>query len=65
MRTLLRAFLCAVVIGAMGGCGGGSDVKIPETFAPPPPKDEKPNVGAGRTKMFSNAPAKPGPKNPG
>jgi predicted small lipoprotein YifL len=66
MRTLLRAFLCALVVGAMGGCGGRSDVEIPPTFAPPPAKEEKPKLGAGApVKMFSNPSAKPGPKNPG
>jgi len=44
MRTLLKAFLCGVVMIAMGGCGGGSDTVVPKTFAPPPAKEEKPNI---------------------
>jgi len=64
MRTLLRAFLCGVVIAAMGGCGGGSDTEIPKTFAPPPSKEEKPNV-AGKAPTKGLPPKAPGRRGPG
>lgn len=45
MRTLLKAFLCGVIIAAMGGCGGRSEVTVPKVFAPQP-KDQKPSAGS-------------------
>jgi predicted small lipoprotein YifL len=66
MRTLLRALVCAVVIGAMGGCGGGGDVVVPKKFAPPPPKGAQSEAPSNiKTKMFSRPPAKPSPARPG
>jgi hypothetical protein len=67
MRTLLKAFLCGVVVAAMGGCGGRSDVSIPKTFAPPPAKEQKPDIaGKAPTKgLPSKAPGKRGPGRPG
>ena len=67
MRTLLKVFLCGVVVAAMGGCGGGSDVETPKTFAPPPPKEQKPEIG-GKAMPKGLPPkvsAKRGPGRPG
>jgi hypothetical protein len=57
MRRLLRACLCAVVAVALGGCGSRDSVEIPKKFAPPPPKEQKPDIG-------SKAPTKGPPKMP-
>ncbi len=32
MRTLLRALVCATVLGLIGGCGGGTGVEKPAKF---------------------------------
>jgi len=64
MRTLLKAFLCAVVMIAMGGCGGREDVVIPKTFAPPPAKDQKPDIG-GKAPTKGLPPKMPGKRGPG
>ncbi len=61
MRTLLRAFVCAVVLFAVSGCGGSDEAVVPKKFAPPPPKGAQPDSGGPvKTKVFKGSPGKTG-----
>lgn len=58
LRTIVRTLMAVVLLSAgmaLSGCGSGGEAEKPETFAPRPPAEERPEGGGLRPKMTSDA----------